>query len=462
MAHDRYGLTLSGAPDAVSNYNQALPKLLRFQPEVVALADAAVAADPTCAMAASLRAYLGLMSSEWPDAKAAEEVVAAAQPVNDRERKHVHAARTWISGNWNGAARILDDILFDSPQDLLALIVGHQLDFFTGDARALRARPERALAAFDPSHEDAPFIRGMRAFGLEESGDYAQAERVGLDAVDRNRDDVWGIHAVVHTYEMQGHVAEGIRFLETRRHDWMEGTFFNVHNAWHLALYRLEAEDHAGALEIYDATLHNERSAGVAIEMLDATSLLWRLHLDGVDVQGRFEPLAAAWAAKDPTPWYVFNDLHAIMAFVGAKRLDDARSRVKMLEDFARGGDPRLTNHQMTSGAGLSTARALLAFGEERFDDCVASLSGVRRHLAMFGGSHAQRDAWQRTCVEAALRGGARALAEALLAERLEAREMSSWTWRRLQRLRTANDAATAKAHADAIAAQARNAYSRP
>ena len=55
--------------------------------------------------------------------------------------------------------------------------------------------------------------------------------------------------------------------------------------------------------------------------MLDASALLWRLLLDGVDTGDRFAVLAEAWAPKvADTPWYAFNDLHAVMALAGADR----------------------------------------------------------------------------------------------------------------------------------------------
>ena len=92
--------------------------------------------------------------------------------------------------------------------------------------------------------------------------------------------------------------------------------------------------------------------------MLDASGLLWRLSLDGVDTGGRWAALAEAWAAKDPTPWYVFNDLHAIMAFVGAGRQAQAEQRVAQLERYLREGDPGHANHRMVAGAGLAAARA--------------------------------------------------------------------------------------------------------
>ena len=81
---------------------------------------------------------------------------------------------------------------------------------------------------------------------------------------------MWGIHAVVHAYEMQGMVDDGIRFLRSRETDWGDGNLFTVHNWWHLALYLLEAGRHDEVLAIYDAEVHNDGSPGVPLEMLDA------------------------------------------------------------------------------------------------------------------------------------------------------------------------------------------------
>ena len=434
MPIDRDGLEMSGSAEAVAAYDRALAHLLRFQPEVASAAEAALAADPGCVMARALRAYVSTMSSEWSDTRSAAELVSIARASNQRERAHLEAISRWVAGDLHGAGRVLDQVLDAHPGDLLALAVGHQVDFFTGDAAGLRGRVERAKRRLDPAHPAAGFVDGMWAFGLEESGDYVRALEAGLRAVETNPDDVWGIHAVVHTYEMQGRVAEGIAFLEARRRDWMEGTFLNVHNAWHLALYELERDDVPAALAIYDSVIHHAASPGVAMEMLDGSSLLWRLHLDGASTGDRFRALADAWRAKDPSPWYVFNDLHAIMAFVGADLLDEADAVVKRLADFARMDGAIPSNHLMVVGAGLRTARALVAFGRGRYADVVEQLAPVRHHLSVFGGSHAQRDAYQRTLVEAALRSGESTLATQLLDERLEARPTSTWAWGRRAR----------------------------
>ena len=116
------------------------------------------------------------------------------------------------------------------------------------------------------------FVRGMTAFGLEETGDYGAAMDAGRAAVAANPDDVWAIHAVVHTYEMQGRVDEGITFLRSDETRWESGNLFTVHNWWHLALYEMEAGRPERALAIYDAEVHHAASLGVPIEMLDASA----------------------------------------------------------------------------------------------------------------------------------------------------------------------------------------------
>jgi tetratricopeptide (TPR) repeat protein len=427
MNEDRYGLACTGSTGAVQRLSRAQGHLLRFRPEVVEELDAAIAEDADCVMARAARAWIGLMSSEWTDTRAAAELVAGTRSIDAREQAHLDAIRAWASGDMHACGRLLDALLDAHPRDAIALYAGHQIDFFCGDAVNLRDRVVRARRGWDTQHPDFTALDGMLAFGYEECGDYTRAEDIGRRAVERDADDVWAIHAVVHVLEMQARFDEGIAFLEARRANWAEGNFLNAHNGWHLALFLLEREDHPGALAIYDRMLHHAASPGAALEMLDASALLWRLSLDGVDTGGRWAALADAWAEKDPTPWYVFNDLHAIMAFVGAGRQAQAEQRVAQLERYLREGDLRHANHRMVAGAGLAAARALTAWGRGDDAAAVSALAPVRHHLSVFGGSHAQRDAYQRTLLCAALRGGHSTLVRQLLDERLAAKPGSQW-----------------------------------
>ena len=160
-----------------------------------------------------------------------------------------------------------------------------------------------------------------------------------------------------------------IRFLREREKDWAKDNLFTVHNWWHLALYLLEAERPSDSLAIYDTQVHGEASAGVPLEMLDASALLWRLLLDGVDTGGRFSTLADAWATRtSDEPWYAFNDLHAVLALSGAGRIDDARMVIDRLDSYVISDRSRgeASNFAVTAEIGMPVSRAAVAFVQGR------------------------------------------------------------------------------------------------
>ena len=462
LEHDEHRNPMSGPAEAVALYDRAIDRMLRYNPEVVDVATTLAEQHADVPMTGALLAYLHLTSSDEPDVAVAAGALEgmAAIPMNEREQAHHDAIAAWVGGDWIGASRILDQLLVRWPTDLLALQVGHLLDFFLGDAANLRDRPGRSLLALDSEHPHTAVVRGMQAFGLEESGSYSEAEAAGLAALAVNPDDVWAIHAVVHANEMRGQVADGIRFLREREADWGSGNLFTVHNWWHLALFHLEGGDIDDTLGIYDAQVHHAESQGVPLEMVDASALLWRLRLDDVSDGGRFAPLADAWATRtDGRPWYVFNDLHAVMALVGAGRIADAEGVVERLAGYVHCGGSG-TNVAMTADIGLPASRAIIRFAQERYTDVIDELLPIRRVFQRFGGSHAQRDVLQRTLLEAALRSGHLDLARSLLSERLAVRETSVYGWTRQARLLEAHgrpaDAAAAAEVATASRALAR------
>jgi tetratricopeptide (TPR) repeat protein len=427
---DAHGNPMSGDAATIELYDRAIDRFVRFHPEVITLATELAMQEAPAPMSHALIAYLHLTSTDRADVATAQDALGAlaVASVNEREEHHARAIGAWVAGDWGGAARHLDELLERWPTDLLAVMMGHQLAFFVGDAADLRDRPVRSLRAFDADDPHRAFVQAMVAFGLEESGHYGQALEAGLAALEVNPDDVWAVHAVVHVHEMQGQIAEGIRFMEATKAGWAEDNLFTVHNWWHLALYLLEAGRPDRSLAIYDERVHHAESPGAPLEMVDASAMLWRLRLDDLDTGGRFDALADAWGAKSELePWYAFNDLHAVMAFAGAGRLDEARDRIRTLDRWLESGLG--SNVRMTAEIGLPASRAVLAFVEDRHEDVIAELAPIRRVLQHFGGSHAQRDALQRTLLESALRAGRFELARSLTAERLGVRDTSPYSW---------------------------------
>ena len=429
--HDSAGLQVTGATaDGLAHFETAAHQFRCYIGDPVASVDAALAAAPHMAMAHVLKAYLHLLGTEPLALPVARDCLAAAADLagTERERGHVAAVRLLTEGRWSAAGRVLEDVSVDYPLDALALQAGHSIDFFRGDSRMLRDRIARALPAWSTSIPGYHALRGMHAFGLEETGDYTQAERQGRKAVELERRDTWAWHAVAHTYEMRNQPKEGLAWMSLDTDAWSQDSFLAVHNWWHRAVYHLELGEPDAALQLFDGPVFGKRSS-VVLELIDASALLWRLMLRGVDVGNRYEGVADNWTPIAAAGTYAFNDMHAMIAFVGAGRVREQQAVLKAQRAVL---DGELTlaadNLAFTREVGHPATRAIQAFGQCRYAECVELLRPIRHISHRFGGSHAQRDLLDQTLIEASRRAGFDALTVALVRERVALRPRSPLT----------------------------------
>ena len=421
---DSLGHPMSGATAAaIDHYEQAAHELRCLIGDPLASIDRALAEAPAMSIAHSLRAWLHLFGTEAPALATAREAAAAAaqHAATEREGLHARAAALVAAGHWREAGRVLEDLSAQHPRDLLALQAGHQVDFFTGDSRMLRDRIARVRPHWNDAMPGHHAVLGMHAFGLEETGDYTQAERTGRRSIELQPRDTWAWHAVAHVHEMRNAPKEGIAWLEPNAAHWSCDSSFAVHNWWHLALFKLEQDRHDEVLAMYDASIGGPGSA-VVLDMIDQSALLWRLALRGIDVGERWRPLAERWAPHAGAGNYAFNDLHAMMAFASAGRSELAEQlREAQRAALAGDGDHRA----FTADVGEGAVGAVQAFVAGEYAKAAALLRPIRSYAHRFGGSHAQRDLLDLTLIEAALRSGNRALAAALAAERAALRPAS-------------------------------------
>lgn len=422
-------------PGALAAYERAVDLMHAYEGDPLGVIDAALARDPSFVLGHCLKAALVIGATERRLEPLLREAVETgeryAPAAGARERAHLAAARAWLEGDADGAVDRYGRIAIEWPRDTLAIQTAHLGDFYLGQQAMLRDRLAQVLHAWDEGVPGYGWLLGMHAFGLEETGDYRRAEAAGRRAVELEARDAWASHAVAHVMEMEGRLDEGSAWLEATSRGWGADNTFAFHNHWHHALYRLDAGDVAGALALYDRRIRPRRSEA-ALELIDASALLWRLHLLSHDVGVRFAELAEDWRPHLEDRYYVFNDVHALMAFVGAGRADDAAALLAAVEARAAGGG---TNGRMAREVGLPVCRALAAFGRGDYGGCVDTLLPVRPGAMRFGGSNAQRDVLSLTLLEAALRAGRLALARALASERTRLRPTNPAGWRATARV---------------------------
>jgi tetratricopeptide (TPR) repeat protein len=424
---DACGVPLSnGSRLSIDRHEAGIGMLLGRPGDPNATVSAILAEEPHFVMGHCLRAALLVMAADEAGEPALRACVVAAEKLapraNDRERRHIAAARAWFERDFPRAIRIYGEVLIDHPRDRVALRVAHFGDFFLGQHGMLRDRVAQVLPYWDASMPDYGYVLGMYAFGLEETALYAQAEETARRALELDRPNPGAIHAIAHVMEMQGRQREGIAWLEATASQWDRGDGTATHHWWHLALFHLDLDEVGAALDIYDTRIGAQPGASLS-SLADASALLWRLHLRGLSLGGRWRALADRWAARRLSGGFPFHDLHALVAFIGAGDSERVEQSLRALRDRAESDDPGARRVREIS---LPIAKAFAAFGKGDYGAAIEGLAAIRL-IGHVGGSHAQRDAIHLTLVEAALRHRQVRLARALAAERTALKPSSAF-----------------------------------
>ena len=168
--------------------------------------------------------------------------------------------------------------------------------------------------------------------------------------------------------------------------------------------------------------------------LIDATALLWRLHLEKVDVGVRFTVIADEWQERQERDhgFYAFNDFHAMLAFAATGRHE---AMMWQLDRLATAAAQEGSNGVATREVCLPLAHGIAEFALGRYAAAIDWIEPVRDIAQRFGGSHAQRDLITLTLIEAALRANQRSRARHYLAERVVHKPASAWAHRLTRRM---------------------------
>jgi tetratricopeptide (TPR) repeat protein len=434
--------TARSASDPESRCNQALALLLTHRGNLLTEIDRLLAGDPNCVSGHCLRAAAivraDAVTARPRLAESLAAIEAACPDADDPARRHAAAARAWLDGDPALAADRYGAIVVDRPDDVLALATAHALDFRLGHRRLLWDRPARVLPAWNAAMPGYASVLAMYAFGLEEDGQYRQAEELARRALAIDPRHPGAIHVLAHVMEMEGRAREGLAFLDKTEEAWIEGTEYSVHLAWHRALFQVDTDDPASALATYDAQIASPRNAGMPA-LADGSALLWRLKLRNVRVGERWRELADRWERQSLTGARPFFVIHAVIAFAAAGR---ATAAARALATLRRTDTSGAVAPLLEMALAAPFCEALLAFADGDYAACVEWLKPVQGVAHRCGGSLAQCDIVHLTFTEAALRARKPRLAGALVAERVAQKPTSRLNASLQARLRMIGSAA--------------------
>ncbi len=459
MLTDSRGLPVTAATEsAVVCFDRTVDGYLSSDPETPVRLAETLAADPEMPMAHTLRGYLLNLAGRREMLAQAREAHAAAERLagraDARERAHIAALGAWCAMDLRRAIDLFEGILLDHPLDILALRLTHYLHFFLGENVPMRDSVARVLPRWDERVPGYGYVLGCRAFGLEETGDYAAAETAGRRAVELNPYDIWAGHAVAHVLEMQGRHREGIAWVDRHENVWASRNAFANHVWWHRCLYHLELEEYEAVLDQFDRLVWREPSDD-NLDITNAAAMLLRLEMLGIDVGDRWQGLPEVCESRIGDHNRPFNDAHFVMPLACTGRVEALTQMLESMRAFAAAAPPHVSIAPILREIALPLAEAVAAYTGRDFGRAVDLLLPIRYRMQPLGGSWAQRDVFARLLIDSAIRAGRYRLARALLAERLALRPNGAADWRSyahiLDALGEAEPAAMARDRAAAL-----------
>ncbi|KAK5867755.1 hypothetical protein PBY51_012219 [Eleginops maclovinus] len=403
------------------------------------------AADPNFVMGHVISTGLNLVSTSSStrlDERLASAVrrtveLANSQDISPRERLHVKAMELFSHGNYPKACEIWEDILVEHPTDLLALKFAQDAYFYMGAQLQLRDSVARVLPYWKPDMPLYSYLKGMYSFGLLESRLYDQAEKVAMEVLAVVPDDAWSVHSVAHVYEMTAKVDKGLKFMKSTEKDWQVSDVLASHNYWHWALYFIEKGDYEAALQIFDSQVFRRcKATGSMLDTVDASSMLYRLEMEGVCVKDRWRELLQVTQPHTDDHVTLFNDVHFLMASLGAKESRISQRMLEGLQELAKEPGVNL-QHQMGGTIGVPMFQAMMEYDQGNYNHAVDLLMPIRYRLVNMGGSDAQRDVFNQLLIHAAMKSEDKhhqKLGRCLLVEREAMRPNSPLTDRLMQK----------------------------
>ncbi|MDE2378667.1 tetratricopeptide repeat protein [Bradyrhizobium sp.] len=423
MHEDRYGLSISTTSDAAASaYREGVDLMLAGWPGAAEALERAATTDPDFALPHIARARLHSFYQQGDLArkKAAVARELVARRGDARERSHVEALALAVEGRLPEALAATMRHVETWPRDAMVLAMplgAFGLFAFSGMADHDRARQDLCERVAHHYGEDWWFLT-FHGWSLTENGSVARGRAITERGFDLRRANAHGAHAVLHAMFEDGSVEEADRLVDAWIPTYDRAGILHGHIRWHQALGALEHDDAARALAIYADVLQPAVNAAPPLNVItDDAGLLWRLMAYGHPVPKELWTEADAAAQRlFPKSSLPFADVHMALFAAATHNREAIAARLAAVEQ-------RLADGKLTTGPVVPAIfRAMSAFADEDYAECVRELTPVLGEVVRIGGSHAQRELFEDTFIVALIRSGELSRARAMLDGRLHRR----------------------------------------
>ncbi len=403
MLEDLQGLTLTTeSTAAVAAINRFIQQSLTYGRDAEAAIWDALKADPTCAIANAYAAAYYLAQENRADRQRSlpylDLAQRHAQHVSEREQLYIRGIQAWATGQIDQAIAYHEAIAEQFPTDLLSIQQGQYHYFYQGNKAGLLQIAQKTLVA----NSDNPYLLGMLAFGLEQCHQLQQAEKMGRQATERDRQNPWAHHAVAHVLETEERAAEGIAWMQSVADTWEScNSMLYTHNWWHMALFYLKQHNLEEALSLHDTHIWGRAQKHSPKDQVGAISLLLRLQLQGVELARQWHELTPYLVPRIHEHTLPFQDLHYVYALARSQHPEYAN--IMLVSMVAHAQTLAAAQRDRWLNVAVPAARGLIAHATGNWQEAITFLKPMMPHLWKLGGSHAQRQLFTQV-YDAALR----------------------------------------------------------
>ncbi len=418
---DRYGNALATqSATAAQRYSDAVDRALAGNVGALEGFDAAIAADEGFALAHVAAARLRQLRGEGEAARAgAARARSLVEGASARERRHVETLTVAIEGQAPRALAMLLEHVREFPRDAFLLSQATGVYGLIGFSGSQDRNQDQAvlLEGLAPAYGDDWWFLSALAFAQVEDFQFERAHGNAERSLQLFHENAYGAHTMAHVLYEVGDSGSGAAFLA----DWIPGydraAELHTHLSWHWALFVLNQGDFDAVLEIYRRNIRPGVSQAPPLSLMaDCASILWRSDLYGAKRELPWAEVRDFAAATFRRPGLMWADVHCALAYAGVgdqASLDQwvTAIRERHKQGKIRAGEvvPRL-------------AEGIAAFVAGDFDGVIRILEPVADQVVRIGGSHAQREIFEDTLLEAYLRAGHLDVAETWLRKRLDRR----------------------------------------